>query len=164
MAVQARAGRAAPAGDRRDPGPAAHCYLFHVTPHPYESTRPGQGNPIAPAGHSCIAVTGFTYPTRVLTITLRIRQVSGRVGQRASSWAGPSRRRVPRSRPVTRRPVPGRWRPGACRRPRGPPPRTQPDWCSEGGIRTRLSYFWEGIRGGITRDVIGGAGVRRTRW
>src|SRR5206468_3631000 len=37
MAVEARTGRAAPAGDRRDPGPAAHCYLFHVTPHPYES-------------------------------------------------------------------------------------------------------------------------------
>lgn len=70
VAVEARTGRAAPARDRRDPGPAAHCYLFHVTPHPYESTRPGQGNPIAPSGHSCIAVTGFTFPVRVLT-TLR---------------------------------------------------------------------------------------------
>src|SRR5690606_23623156 len=67
MAVEARTGRAAPAGDRRDPGPAAHCYLFHVTPHPYESTRPGQSNPIAPYGHSCIEVTGFTFPIRVLT-------------------------------------------------------------------------------------------------
>lgn len=67
MSVEARTGRAAPASDRRDPRPAAHCYLFHVTPHPYESTRPGQGNPIAPLGHSCIAVTGFTFPIRVLT-------------------------------------------------------------------------------------------------
>ncbi|ELP64456.1 hypothetical protein STRTUCAR8_02537, partial [Streptomyces turgidiscabies Car8] len=39
-----------------------HRYLFHVTPHPYESTRPGQVNPIAPSGHSCISVTGFTFP------------------------------------------------------------------------------------------------------
>lgn len=48
MAVETRAGRAAPAGDRRHTWPAAHCYLFHVTPHPYEGTRPGQVNPIAP--------------------------------------------------------------------------------------------------------------------
>lgn len=57
MAVEARTGRAAPARDRRDTCPAAHCYLFHVTPHPYESTRPGQANPIAPSWHSCIAGT-----------------------------------------------------------------------------------------------------------
>jgi len=69
MAVEARTGRTASAGDRRNPRPATH-YLFHVTPHPYESTRPGQTNPIAPSGHSCIAVAGFTFPVRVLT-TLR---------------------------------------------------------------------------------------------
>lgn len=57
MAVEARTGRTAPARDRRDTCPAAHCYLFHVTPHPYESTRPGQANPIAPSWHSCIAGT-----------------------------------------------------------------------------------------------------------
>ncbi|CAM5487660.1 Vitamin B12 import ATP-binding protein BtuD [Streptomyces tendae] len=88
MTVEARAGRAAPAGDRRDPCPAAHCYLFHVTPHPYESTRPGQGNPIAPVRHACIAVTGFTFPVRGLTITLRIGEIPGRVGQPAARWRG----------------------------------------------------------------------------
>src|SRR5690606_24046525 len=72
MPLETRTARSAPAGDRRDPGPAAHCYLFHVTPHPYESTRPGQGNPIAPSGHSCIEVTGFTFPIRVLTNTRRL--------------------------------------------------------------------------------------------
>jgi hypothetical protein len=66
MTVEARTGRAAPARDRRDPGPAAHCYLFHVTPHPYESTRPGQSNPISPLGHTCISPTGFTFPVRGL--------------------------------------------------------------------------------------------------
>ncbi len=77
MAVETRAGRAASARDRRDPCPAAHRYLFHVTPHPYESTRPGQSNPIAPVRHACIAVTGFTFPVGGLTITLRIRQIPG---------------------------------------------------------------------------------------
>lgn len=78
MAVEARTGRAATARDRRDPGPAAHRYLFHVTPHPYESTRPGQGNPIAPSGHSCIEVTGFTFPIRGLTNTRRLLSESDR--------------------------------------------------------------------------------------
>lgn len=78
MAVETRAGRTATASDRRDPGPAAHCYLFHVTPHPYESTRPGQGNPIAPSGHSCIEVTGFTFPIRGLTNTRRLLSESDR--------------------------------------------------------------------------------------
>jgi hypothetical protein len=90
MAVEARTGRAAPAGDRRDTCPAAHCYLFHVSPHPYESTRPGQANPIAPSWHSCIAVAGFTFLVRVLTVTLRIRPISGRVAQLAWWRAVPS--------------------------------------------------------------------------
>lgn len=107
MTVEARAGRTAPAGDRRDPRPAAHCYLFHVTPHPYESTRPGQGNPIAPVRHACIAVTGFTFPVRGLTITLRIQQIPGRVGRPAHSWAAPGPHRVRPSRRVTTRSGPG---------------------------------------------------------
>lgn len=49
MTVEARTGRAAPACDGRDSRPAVHRYLFHVTPHPYEGTRPGQVNPIAPS-------------------------------------------------------------------------------------------------------------------
>ncbi len=79
VAVEARTARAAAAGDRRDPGPAAHCYLFHVTPHPYDSTRPGQGNPIAPYRHPCIEVTGFTFPIRVLTNTRRLLSESDRL-------------------------------------------------------------------------------------
>lgn len=92
MAVEARTGRAAPTRDRRDSRPATHCYLFHVTPHPYEGTRPGQVNPIAPSSHSCIPGTGFTYPQRGLTITLRIRAISGRVGQPVRWWAAESHR------------------------------------------------------------------------
>ena len=72
------------AGTRR---PAAHCYLFHVTPHPYESTRPGQGNPIAPSGHTCIARHRIHLPRKGVDdpsmITLRIQPISGRVGQPA---------------------------------------------------------------------------------
>lgn len=115
VAVEARTARAAPAGDRRDPRPAAHRYLFHVTPHPYLSTRPGQGNPIAPPGHSCITVTRFTFPARVLMITLRIRPNPGRVGQAAHSSDEPIPRRVPRSRRVTWPTWPGRRPPRACR-------------------------------------------------
>ncbi|MEY9489611.1 hypothetical protein RKD26_005405 [Streptomyces calvus] len=78
MPVETRTGRAAAAGDRRDPGPVAHCYLFHVTPHPYESTRPGQGNPISPSGPARIAATGFTFPIRGLTNTRRLLSESER--------------------------------------------------------------------------------------
>jgi hypothetical protein len=78
MPVETRTGRAAAAGDRRDPGPVAHCYLFHVTPHPYESTRPGQGNPISPSGPARIAATGFTFPIRGLTNTRRLLSESDR--------------------------------------------------------------------------------------
>lgn len=93
MAVEARTARAAAAGDRRDPGPAAHCYLFHVTPHPYDSTRPGQGNPIAPYGHPCIEVTGFTFPVRVLTNTRRLLSESDRFqGELNDGLAGGLRR------------------------------------------------------------------------
>lgn len=93
MAVETRAGRAAPAGDRRHTWPAAHCYLFHVTPHPYEGTRPGQVNPIAPSRHSCIPVAGFTSPIRRLTITHRIQLIPGRVGHGGQERARPERGR-----------------------------------------------------------------------
>jgi len=93
MAVETRAGRAAPAGDRRHTWPAAHCYLFHVTPHPYEGTRPGQVNPIAPSRHSCIPVAGFTSLIRRLTITHRIRLIPGRVGHGVQERARPERGR-----------------------------------------------------------------------
>lgn len=43
MTVEPRTRRAAPAGDGRHSRPAAHCYLFHVTPHPYKGTRPRAG-------------------------------------------------------------------------------------------------------------------------
>lgn len=78
MAVEARTRRTAPACDGRHTWPAPHRYLFHVTPHPYESTRPGQGNPIVPTGHSCIAVTGFTFPVRALTTPPRSLSESDR--------------------------------------------------------------------------------------
>ncbi len=94
VAVEARTGRAAPAGDRRDPGPAAHCYLFHVTPHPYESTRPGQVNPIAPAGHACIAVTGFTFPVRVLTTRPQLLSESNRFQGELDKWLAGGLRRA----------------------------------------------------------------------
>jgi hypothetical protein len=67
MPVETRTRRARTAFDRRHSRPAAHCYLFHDTPHPYEGTRPGQGNPIARPRHACIPVTGFTCPTGELT-------------------------------------------------------------------------------------------------
>ncbi len=120
MAVKARTGRAAPTGDRRDSRPATHCYLFHVTPHPYEGTRPGQVNPIAPSRHSCIPGTGFTSPVRALTITLRIRAIPGRVGQPVRWWAAGSHRTARRSRRVMSRPFRVRWPARACRR-RGVP-------------------------------------------
>lgn len=95
MAVETRTGRAAPARDRRDPRPAAHCYLFHVTPHPYESTRPGQSNPIAPSGHSCIAVTGFTFPTRALTTPSRSISKSHRFQGELDNWLSGGLLRAP---------------------------------------------------------------------
>lgn len=118
MAVEARAGRAAPASDRRDSCPAAHCYLFHVTPHPYESTRPGQANPIAPSRHSGIAGAGFTLPVRGLTVTLRIRPIPGRVGQLAGWWVALTLRRARRSQQVTSPWCSARSRPRARRRRR----------------------------------------------
>lgn len=48
MAVEPRTGRTAPTCDGRHTRPAAHRYLFHVTPHPYEGTRPRAGQPYRP--------------------------------------------------------------------------------------------------------------------
>lgn len=83
---------------------------------------PGQVNPIAPSGHSCIPVTGFTYPVRRLTITLRIQLIPGRVGQAGRKWAPLSPRRVRSSRPVTWRTRSGSRRSPAFRRRPGPAP------------------------------------------
>lgn len=116
MSVEARTGRAAPARDRRDACPAAHCYLFHVTPHPYKSTRPGQTNPIAPSRRACISDKGITFPIRGLTVTLRIQPFPGRVGQQARWWAVVSHREARPSLRVTSRSVRVRRRRGACRR------------------------------------------------
>jgi hypothetical protein len=58
-------------------------------------TRPGQVNPIAPSGHPCIPVIGFTSPVRGLGVTLRIQLISGRVGQEGHWWAGVNRPQVP---------------------------------------------------------------------
>lgn len=83
-----------------------------------ESTRRGQSNPIAPSGHSGIGPTGFTFPARRLTITLRIRPISGRVAQSADWWAARSRRRARRLPRVTSRTRQVRSRSRACRRRR----------------------------------------------
>lgn len=85
MTVEARTGRTAPTCDRRHTRPAAHRYLFHVTPHPYEGTRPGQVNPIVPRRHTCIPAAGLHTRTRVLTSRYRILSVPGRV---ELAWRG----------------------------------------------------------------------------
>lgn len=141
MTVEARTGRAAPAGDRRDPCPAAHCYLFHVTPHPYESTRPGQGNPIAPVRHACIAVTGFTFPVRGLTITLRIEEIPGRVGQPAARRRGRPRAGPPTGPTVTARHP---WEPVGRRKPEAPSGVSR--WHSR-GARGRAAHGHPGAAG-----------------
>lgn len=112
MAVEARTRRPGPAGNSRHSRPASHRYLFHVTPHPYEGTRPGQVNPIPPRRHPCIPGAGLSTHIRRLTTVHRLCPIPGRVGQGADD-------RTPRDRSAQG----ARKAPGRGPRPAGTPSR-----------------------------------------
>lgn len=112
MAVEARTRRPGPAGNSRHSRPASHRYLFHVTPHPYEGTRPGQVNPIPPRRHPCIPGAGLSTHIRRLTTVHRLCPIPGRVGQGADD-------RTPRDRSARG----ARKAPGRGPRPAGTPSR-----------------------------------------
>ena len=123
VAVEPRAGHAAPALHRGYARPAGHRYLFHVTPHhlfphrhsrtvltarSYDAPGPGRLNPIAPRGHSCIPVTRFTCFIRVLTGTAANRTGNKRPtsAQECDAGAPPGRSAV--GSPGGKRRTPGK--------------------------------------------------------